>query len=40
VSAAREKGIAIPPVEGFQSRTGLGVVGKVAGRGSAVGNAR
>ena len=40
VAAAREKGIRIPPVEGFQSRTGLGVVGKVGGRGSAVGNAR
>ena len=40
VSAAREKGIAIPAVEGFESRTGLGVVGKVGGRGSAIGNAR
>jgi Cu+-exporting ATPase len=40
VAAAREKGIRLPRVESFESRTGLGVVGKVDGRGSAVGNAR
>jgi P-type Cu+ transporter len=40
VTAAREKGIRLPPVEGFESRTGLGVVGRVAGRGSGVGSAR
>ncbi len=39
-AAAEEKGIALPPVTAFESRTGLGVVGTVGGRGVAVGNAR
>ena len=40
VDAAVEKGIRIPPVEAFESRTGLGVVGRVAGQRAAVGSAR
>jgi len=40
VEAAVEKGIRIPPVEAFESRTGLGVVGRVAGQRAAVGSAR
>jgi Cu+-exporting ATPase len=40
VAAAREKGIALAPVEGFVSRTGLGVAGTVRGRRVVVGSAR
>ncbi len=40
VAAAREKGIAPPPVERFASRTGFGVTGTVGGRRVVVGNAR
>jgi Cu+-exporting ATPase len=39
VAAAAEKAIPIPPVERFESRTGRGVVGVVAGRRVVVGNA-
>jgi len=39
VTAAREKGIALPAVADFASRTGLGVTGTVGGRRVAVGNA-
>jgi Cu+-exporting ATPase len=38
VSAARDRGIVIPDVEGFESRTGRGVVGRIGGRPVAVGN--
>ena len=38
VSAAREKGVALPKVERFESRTGRGVVGSVGGRPAAAGN--
>jgi Cu+-exporting ATPase len=37
-AAAREKGLAIPAAESFQSRTGRGVVGTVDGRTVAIGN--
>jgi Cu+-exporting ATPase len=40
VSAAEEKRIAVAKVEAFESKTGLGVVGRVGGRRVAVGNAR
>jgi P-type Cu+ transporter len=40
VAAAREKGIALPHVESFESKTGRGVVGMVAGRRVAVGGPR
>jgi len=40
VDAAVERGIRIPPVEAFESRTGLGVVGRIAGKRAAVGSAR
>jgi Cu+-exporting ATPase len=40
VAAAQAKGIALPPVEGFVSRTGFGVAGTVRGRQVLVGNAR
>jgi Cu+-exporting ATPase len=40
VAAASEKGIAVPPVEEFTSRTGRGVVGRVASRPALVGSAR
>jgi len=40
VDAAVERGIRIPPVEEFESRTGLGVVGRIAGKRAAVGSAR
>jgi len=40
VAAAREKGIALPPVDSFESKTGRGVVGMVAGRRVAVGGPR
>ncbi len=39
-AAAEEKGIGLPPVADFASKTGLGVVGTAAGRRAAVGNAR
>jgi Cu+-exporting ATPase len=38
--AAADKGIPLRPVESFESRTGLGVVGIVDGRRAIVGNAR
>ena len=38
VAAARERGLAISKVSGFQSTTGLGVAGHVDGRDVAVGN--
>ena len=38
VEAARERGVAPPPVEGFASRTGLGVVGRVSGESAVVGS--
>jgi len=38
VAAARERGLDIPAVEGFESITGKGVTGRVTGRGVAVGN--
>ncbi|WP_394849524.1 cadmium-translocating P-type ATPase [Pendulispora brunnea] len=38
VREARERGLAIPKVTGFQSKTGRGVVGTVDGREVAVGN--
>ena len=40
VAAAQAKAIALPPVEGFASRTGFGVTGTVRGRRVLVGNAR
>jgi Cu+-exporting ATPase len=40
VAAAREKGIPLPSVERFESKTGRGVVGSVGGRRVAVGGAR
>ncbi len=36
--AALERGLTIPPAEGFRSRTGLGVEGRVEGRSVAIGN--
>jgi Cu+-exporting ATPase len=39
-AAARERGLHVPPVEGFEARTGLGVVGTVEGRRVLVGSAR
>ncbi len=38
VAAARENGLALGKVEGFQSHTGLGVSGKVDGKGVVAGN--
>ena len=38
VDAARERGVAPPPVEEFSSKTGLGVVGRVSGESAAVGS--
>ena len=38
VQAAREQGITLAPVEDFQSVTGIGVTGRVAGRTLALGN--
>ena len=40
VAAAKERGLAIDPVEDFDSPTGKGVVGTVGGRTIALGNAR
>jgi Cu+-exporting ATPase len=40
VVAAQERGLAIAAVEGFQSVTGMGVVGRTGGRTVAVGNDR
>jgi P-type Cu+ transporter len=40
VKAARERGIALPRVESFESRTGSGVVGRVDGHTVALGNRR
>jgi Cu+-exporting ATPase len=40
VAAARAKGIEVPPVEGFASRSGFGVTGTAAGRRVVLGNAR
>lgn len=40
VAAARERGVEPAPVDTFDSRTGSGVVGRVAGRDVAVGNER
>jgi P-type Cu+ transporter len=40
VAAAEEKGIRLPEVEAFESRTGLGVAGRIAGRRVLVGSAR
>lgn len=40
VRAAEEKGMTLPPVEGFRSHTGRGVVGKVGGHEVALGNAK
>jgi Cu+-exporting ATPase len=40
VGAAEERKLALPAVASFQSRTGLGVVGKVQGRQVVVGNAK
>jgi Cu+-exporting ATPase len=37
--SARERGLSIPAAESFQSRTGLGVEGRVGGRAVVVGNA-
>jgi P-type Cu+ transporter len=38
VRAAREQGLALDPVEGFESSTGIGVRGKVGGKALALGN--
>ncbi len=40
LAAAAEKGIPLPAVESFESKTGRGIVGSVAGRIVVVGNAR
>ncbi|MBY0337955.1 MAG: heavy metal translocating P-type ATPase [Acetobacteraceae bacterium] len=40
VRAAASRGLAVPPVEGFDAPTGRGVTGTVEGRRAAVGNAR
>ena len=40
VGAAQEKGIRPPQADGFESKTGLGVSGRVAGRRAIIGNAR
>ncbi len=40
VAAAKEKGIALPKIETFESRTGLGVAGRAGGRRLLVGNVR
>jgi Cu+-exporting ATPase len=40
VRAARQRGLAIPAVEGFDAPTGRGVLGRVEGRAMAIGNAR
>ena len=40
VNAAAEKGVSLPAVEGFESRTGRGVVGRVSGRRIVIGNRR
>ncbi|MFW2828395.1 heavy metal translocating P-type ATPase [uncultured Sphingomonas sp.] len=39
VNGARERGLAIDPVEGFESQTGMGISGEVDGRAVIVGNA-
>jgi P-type Cu+ transporter len=40
VAAARERGLDIPAIEGFESITGKGVTGRVTGQRVAVGNSR
>jgi heavy metal translocating P-type ATPase len=40
VAAARERGLALDPVEDFDSPTGKGVVGRIGGRTVVLGNAR
>lgn len=40
VAAAHERGLAVAPVEDFQSVTGMGVIGRTGGRTVAVGNNR
>jgi P-type Cu+ transporter len=40
VAGAAERGIALADVKAFESRTGRGVVGEVAGRRAAIGNAK
>ncbi len=40
VTAASEKGIPLPPVESFESKTGRGVVGSISGRRVVVGGPR
>jgi len=40
VRAAEERGLAPPPVEGFDAPTGRGVTGQVEGKRAAIGNAR
>ncbi|WP_181704810.1 heavy metal translocating P-type ATPase [Chthonobacter rhizosphaerae] len=40
VAVAREKGLALDPVEDFDSPTGKGVIGRIGGRTVALGNAR
>jgi len=40
VSGAEGRGLVLSPAEGFQSRTGKGVEGRVEGRSVAIGNAR
>jgi P-type Cu+ transporter len=40
VTAARERGIVLPPVDAFTSKTGLGVVGRVSSRPALVGSLR
>jgi heavy metal translocating P-type ATPase len=40
VAAARERGVKLDPVEDFDSPSGKGVIGKIAGRTLALGNAR
>jgi Cu+-exporting ATPase len=40
VRAAEQRGLGLPPVEGFDAPTGRGVTGQVEGRPVAVGNAR
>lgn len=40
VAGAEERGIQVAPAEAFESRTGLGVVGRVEERAVAIGNAR
>ncbi len=40
VAYAQQKGVALPKIEAFESRTGLGVAGRAGGRRLFVGNAR